>query len=538
MMETHDSHELPVEALDGQRAARRIVAVGGGKGGAGKSLLAANIAIYLTTLGKRVVLLDADLGGANLHTFVGVERPRVTLGDLFEKRVAALADVVVETAVAGLGLVSGEGDPSWIANPRPAQKSRLLHQVQGLPVDYLVVDLGPGSGINALDFFLLADVGLLVMVPEPTSVENTYRFVKSAFLRRMRRAGLDRALNLVREGDHALEGGIPAPFDLYEAARRVDADLAEKILGEMRTYRPRIVVNQVRSRGDVELGPALVSAARRRLGVPVEFVGYVEHDDAVWLAVRKRRPLLVEEPQSRAAKCVERIARRLIAMEMETTPVWHPPEDLTHYETLEVEPAATDEEIRRAYRRVREVYGHESLVVCGLWSRERLYALQARLDEAYETLMDAERRRAYDVALFPDGQPPRKRPPTDGSGPLVVARERTGPVQAVDETPVPDDRKPLPPEPAVGPETAFTGPLLKQIREARGIDIHAIAQRTKVGVSHLRAIEDEHWANLPAAVYVRGFLTEYARYLRLDAARVTQGFLARMHAARADIDDR
>src|SRR5262249_13448049 len=137
MMETSDSHE-PVEALDGQRAARRIVAGGGGEGGAGKSLLAANIAIYLTTLGKRVVLLDADLGGANLHTFVGVERPRVTLGDLFEKRVAELSDVVVETAVAGLGLVSGEGDPSWIANPRPAQKSRLLHQVQELPVDYLV----------------------------------------------------------------------------------------------------------------------------------------------------------------------------------------------------------------------------------------------------------------------------------------------------------------------------------------------------------------------------------------------------------------
>jgi flagellar biosynthesis protein FlhG len=537
MMETHDSHELPVEALDGQRAARRIVAVGGGKGGAGKSLLAANVAIYLTTLGKRVVLLDADLGGANLHTFVGVERPRVTLGDLFEKRVAQLSDVVVETAVAGLGLVSGEGDPSWIANPRPAQKSRLLHQVQELPVDYLVVDLGPGSGINALDFFLLADVGLLVMVPEPTSVENTYRFVKSAFLRRLRRAGLDRALNLVREGDHAFEGGIPAPFDLYEAARRVDTELADKILTEMRAFRPRIVVNQVRSRGDIDLGPALVSAARRRLGVPMEFVGHIEHDDAVWLAVRKRRPLMIEEPQSRAAKCVAEIARRLIALEMDTPPIWKPPEDLTHYETLEVEPAATDEDIRRAYRRMRDVYGQDSLVVCGLWSRERLFALQARLDEAYETLMDAERRRAYDVALFPDGQPPRKRPPTDGSGPLAVPRDRTGPI-AVEDLPAPEEKKPLPPEPLMGPDTPFTGGLLKQIREARGIDIHAIAQRTKVGVSHLRAIEEEHWANLPATVYVRGFLTEYARYLRLDAGRVTQGFLARMHAARADLDDR
>src|SRR5204863_3878543 len=96
---------------DPRRAARRIIAVGGGKGGAGKSLLAANLGIFLSTLGKRVVLLDADLGGANLHTFVGVERPRVTLGDLFEKRVARVEDVVVETPIPGLGLVSGEGDP-------------------------------------------------------------------------------------------------------------------------------------------------------------------------------------------------------------------------------------------------------------------------------------------------------------------------------------------------------------------------------------------------------------------------------------------
>src|SRR5688572_23241585 len=210
---------MPVATDGASRSARRIIAVGGGKGGAGKSLLAANLAIYLAQLGKRVVLLDADLGGANLHTFVGVERPRVTLGDLFDKRVERVEDVVVDTAVAGLGLVSGEGDPSWIANPRPAQKFRLLAQVQQLDVDYLVVDLGPGSGFTAIDFFLVADVGVLVVVPEPTSVENTYRFMKSAFLRRLRRAGLERAMHLVREGDHAYEGGIPAPYDLYLAAR-------------------------------------------------------------------------------------------------------------------------------------------------------------------------------------------------------------------------------------------------------------------------------------------------------------------------------
>src|SRR5438270_7546203 len=162
---------------------RRIIAIGSGKGGVGKSLLAANLGIYLAQLGKRVVLIDADLGGANLHTFLGIERPRVTLGDFFDKRVSRIEDCIVETVVKGLGLVSGEGDPLWATNPRPATQNRLISQVREIDIDYLIVDLPAGSGFIALDFFLVAQLGLLVVVPEPTSVENTYRFIKSAFLR-------------------------------------------------------------------------------------------------------------------------------------------------------------------------------------------------------------------------------------------------------------------------------------------------------------------------------------------------------------------
>jgi flagellar biosynthesis protein FlhG len=545
--------DIPLPASEGEsRVGRRIIAVGGGKGGAGKSLLAANVAIYLSTLGKRVVLLDADLGGANLHTFVGVERPRVTLGDLFEKRVARVEDVVVETQIKGLGLVSGEGDPSWIANPRPAQKYRLLNQVQQLDVEYIVVDLGPGSGFNALDFFLVADVGVLVVVPEPTSVENTYRFIKSAFLRRLRRAGLERVLSLVREGDHAYEGGIPAPYDLYMAAQKADPVLAEAILGQIRGFRPRIVVNQVRARSDLDLGPALVSAARRRMGIWVDYLGHLEHDDAVWLAVRKRRPLLIEHPASRVAKCLERVTRRLLALEQEKPglPTVRAPSELSHYEILEIDPAATEEEIRRAYRRVREVYGAESMVVCGLYDRERLASLHLCLEEAHDTLMDAERRRAYDIALFPDGLPQRRRgtpvlgTPTTGTGPLYLGDPRAVPESETAVAPVAGGepaeaapRVPLPPEPTILATTEFTGILLRQLREARGIDLHGISHKTKIGVGHLRAIEDERFESLPAVVYVRGFLVEYAKFLRVDVARVLATYLERYKRARAELDD-
>jgi flagellar biosynthesis protein FlhG len=161
------------------------------------------------------------------------------------------------------------------------------------------------------------------------------------------------------------------------------------------------------------------------------------------------------------------------------------------------------------------------MVVCGLFTPERLEVVQHRLEEAYDTLLDPDRRRQYDLKLFPEGIPVR----AAASPPAVVP-----PAVRVDETPP----KPEVPEPTISSDTEFTGDLLRQLRESRGIDLNTISQRTKVGLGHLRAIEEEEWTVMPAQVYLRGFLVEYARFLRLDVAQVTRTFLARFHRLRAD----
>jgi flagellar biosynthesis protein FlhG len=504
---------------------RRIIAIGGGKGGVGKSLLAANLGIYLAQLGKRVILIDADLGGANLHTFVGVERPSVTLGDFFDKRVARIEDCVVETAVKGLGLVSGEGDPLWAANPRPATKNRLINQVREIDTDYLICDLPPGSGFIALDFFLVAHIGLLVVVPEPTSVENTFRFIKSAFLRRLRDIQKVDKLPV----DRTFEGGMPSPLDLYEAVRKDDPALAERVLDEIHKFRPRVVVNQTRTRADLDLGAMLRSAGRRRLGLSVDYLGHLEADDAVWLAVRKRRPLVVEHPESKVSKNVERIARKLLAAEQADRNAPHDPpkttEEQTLYEVLEIDPGASDEEIRRNYKRMREMYANDSMVVAGLFTPERLSVVHQRLEEAYDTLLDVDKRKAHDIKLFPDGIPGRSAPVTvTPSGTYAVA-----PAPAKDDTPM---RVEIP-EPPIAADTEITGELLKKLREARGIDLAEISQKTKVSVHHLRSIEDENWAAMPAQVYLRGFVVEFARFLRIDPNQAARTYLSRYQKFKA-----
>lgn len=297
-----------------QAAVRRIVAVGGGKGGIGKSLISANLGIELARRGLSVAVLDFDLGGANLHTCLGVEQPRLTLSDFIMRRVETLPEVMIETGVPNLSLVSGALDALDIANPLHQQKLRLLRAVQALDVDVALLDLGAGTGFNVLDFFLLADHGVLTLVPEPTSVENAYRFLKAAFFRRLRAVetvyGLSDVLDEVTRG----AGARAAPAQLMELVSRRDPSAGEALAREMAAFRPLLVVNQVREAPDLQVGAAVCSAWRRFFGLELGYLGHVRHDDQAWRAIRSRRPLLLERLDQPVAQDLAAIADALLAL--------------------------------------------------------------------------------------------------------------------------------------------------------------------------------------------------------------------------------
>jgi flagellar biosynthesis protein FlhG len=493
----------------------RLIAIGGGKGGTGKSFLAANLATFLATLGKRVVALDAALGDASLHGFLGVSEAPVGLGDaLLGDR--PLADLAVDTAVTGLRLIGGERDPAAIAELGAAAAADLVARLAELDADYVVLDLGPGTGPFAIELLVAADVPILAIAPEPTAIELGYRCLKVAFHRHA--AGIARAIEAldVPEADAPLppEGGLAGPVDLRRRAEAAGPDgllLADEVDAAASRLAPFVVLNGVRSKADMDLGPGVARAIGRRLGFSVRYLGHVEYDDAVWVSLRRRRPLLIEHPESRAAKCVEKLTRRMLAREGE--PAAPPPRSPeSHYEILEIEPTASDEDLRRAHRRVRHLYARDSVVVVGLYGRARLDAFHRRIDEAYSVLMDPPRRKAYDQALFPDGIP---------AGKVGEPGHRA--------TPEPAAERPTPPTIPVDAE--FTGALLQRVREARGLELREISERTKVGMGYLAAIEEEDFARLPAPVYVRGFLAEYARMLGLDATRVLETYFERFRRA-------
>jgi flagellar biosynthesis protein FlhG len=304
-----------------RRAARpgRIIAVGGGKGGVGKSLVAANLGIELAGRGCRVVLVDCDLGGANLHTSLGLLPPRQTLSDFVSHRVEQIEEVLVPTGIPNLSLVSGALDQVDAANPNYAQKLRFVRHLQSMEADFVILDLAAGTQKNTLDFFLLADQKVLVLAPEPSSVENAHRFVKAAFMRRLRAAAS--VFGIANLLDESLEGGnFRDPCEIFEAIERADAETGRQIRELMTAFRPGLVVNLVRTPEDAELGRGIAAAWRRHFGIEMHVLGSIEHDDEVWRAARERRPLVLARSGSRAASSLARIASRIQATDKENAP--------------------------------------------------------------------------------------------------------------------------------------------------------------------------------------------------------------------------
>jgi len=291
--------------------ARRIVAIGGGKGGIGKSLISANLGIELASRGKRVTLIDLDLGGANLHTCLGLDHPESTLSDFILRRAETLDEVAVPTGVNGLQLISGSLDSINAANPMHQQKLRLMRAVQDLDTDVALLDLGAGSHFNVLDFFLLADNGIVTLVPEPTSVENAYRFLKAALFRRLKAA----------QAVHGLSWGIDevissgknvSPMKILEEVSAKDPILGEKLEAEIRAFRPMLLVNSLREAADLTLGEGICTAWRRFFGLDLTYLGYVRHDAEAWKAGRARRPLLLERRDQPIAEDLAEIADKLL----------------------------------------------------------------------------------------------------------------------------------------------------------------------------------------------------------------------------------
>ena len=202
-----------------------------------------------------------------------------------------------------------------------------------------------------------------------------------------------------------------------------------------------------------------------------------------------------------------------------------------HYEVLEVARDATSEEIERAYRIAREAYDADSLALYSVFDECDAAVIRDRVEEAHRVLCDPEARSAYDDcgAFTADSGIRRQRGsapsgPEAGESRVRGAEELPGTREAFGDLDAEVDEE----------EGDFDGAKLRRARMRRGIELEQIADVTKVSTTNLRHLEDENFDDLPATVYVRGFVSAYARSIGLDPGHVVTGYLVRVERARAD----
>lgn len=290
-----------------------IWAVGGGKGGVGKSFVISSVGTSLANMGNKVILVDADLGGANLHTFLGVSRPKTTLTDFFDSK-APLPDLIVETGTNNMGLLSGAIGSLAPESIKYTQKLKFLNHIKNLDADYVLIDLGAGTHFNTIDTFLLADKMIIVIVPELVSIENMYYFLKNVFFRRLVSIlGLNGHRNVVLDTwKNRSDLQINNFKQLIAYLKKISAEVDKIICDEMENFSVHLILNQARNNQEIMLGNSVKSICLKYFGIKARYTGYVEYDDLVSRSVNRRQPYMLTYPSSRCAREIERLTNNLL----------------------------------------------------------------------------------------------------------------------------------------------------------------------------------------------------------------------------------
>jgi flagellar biosynthesis protein FlhG len=298
------------ESLSNVIAPSRIISVGGGKGGVGKSIVALNLAATMAEMGKKVVLADMDLGAANLHLMLGIMRPKPGLQALLDKNADDPDEVLTPTSLPNLKLLAGTGAVLGAANIGRLQKRRLVRKLRSLHADVVIVDVGAGVGYNVLDFYVLGSQKILVTTPQVPAIHDAYSFLKGAVLRVLHDCAdkdIDRALLAPAEQSESTEK-VSA---LLENLRKVRPSLAEKVFGEIGRFGVAMIGNQVEQPAQAGVFRSVCKMVHDYLALDVSVLGWLPTSPRVTNSVNSCRPVVLD-PTTEEAQSFRRFATTLL----------------------------------------------------------------------------------------------------------------------------------------------------------------------------------------------------------------------------------
>lgn len=295
----------------------KIWPIGGGKGGSGKSFLVASIGNYLAKSGIKTLLIDTDLGAANLHTLIGVHYPTTSLSDFLNKKINALDQVVIQTRQPNLFLISGAKDSLEIANLQYAHKLKLLRAIYRLPYEYILLDVGGGTSFNTLDFFMISNDSIFITTPEPTSIENTYRFIRSIYIRKVKQIFKNKKFQpwLRNALDSDGKDQIKSHADLLAVIKQIDPEISKLMEKALNAFRFKLVVNQMRKQDTESLGTQFCQVCTKHLGLQMQFLGNISFDDRVHDALCQKVSFVDKYSYTQTALDLRAIYQEILSMD-------------------------------------------------------------------------------------------------------------------------------------------------------------------------------------------------------------------------------
>ena len=323
----------------------QIIPVASGKGGVGKSLLSANLAIALGQQGKKVVLVDLDLGASNLHLVIGQNPSNESLGSWFTEK-SDFKDIMKPTDYQNVSFIAGDSQIPDLTSLKHAQKIKLIRNLKNIDADYLILDLGAGTHQFILDMFLLSPQGIVVSSPAVTATLNGYLFLKNAVFRLLyttfKRNTPGRELIDSLKKDSASMQKLYIP-QLVQALAQVDPQNTKLFVNRMNQFRPRLVMNMIDDPKDADKAQRIKNSCNQYLGLEIDYLGLMYRDLLQDKALASRLPVVVYKPQSLLGQAIYRISDKVIATVPHTFDAEFNPESFSSDTFMNAEEEAVDD---------------------------------------------------------------------------------------------------------------------------------------------------------------------------------------------------
>ncbi|TDP73418.1 AAA domain-containing protein [Bradymonas sediminis] len=525
----------------------KVVAFGGGKGGAGRSTLCAEVARSLARKNQRVLCLDASWACPTLNVLLHAEEPR------FDFHGARLLPIGAEGAHIADFIIPTGGKNIWLANIGAARHfpfvrprlgaDILIAQLHELDFDWILLDLAAGLDPLDVGLFTLSDIPILVGTPEPAAVRTITQYLRSAFYQAL---GYHPQAPAIREQllEMLYEQPLNMNLDSLLASAR-GAQMAEQIVLESgQRFEPYLLINLVREGSERDLSHVLCHAWHRELNIFPRVIASVEYEDRRWFYNRRTSGLGPGRGDESLSRDTEALVKNLFDISLLDARFPRPaPRGENAHPALQlgISRETPKNDLRQYYRRLWESYRREETLALVFGNPEDRVRIADDLERKYREVLtmpnevfgnDSSGRSPANapqprtqpsasgafspprLATSSKPAPPKRRAPAAGSTPPPTPDAKQDASQ-IDEVGEPTERMgSLAP---LGANKQSPGEFVAAMRREANLSLQDLSLRSHIGIKFLTAIEDVDLEVLPRPVYLRGYLREIARILEVDA---------------------